>query len=178
MITSININTKNKKVFITSYSNNLVPKKPHRYHAPYYDKYFENGGVEAIKKDILFCFFSQEFQGSSTHYGKCMPSFFDKYDHKTDAKYQDFVRCGDDAEFRKDFLNTLYQHYLEYENKRKSKDLFNIKVGNSYIMKVHRGGAATTSTVARAKAFNRAEAEIIQKRFSHVSAEIIPLQQY
>jgi hypothetical protein len=173
MIKSINIDTKNKKVFITSYSNNVVPKTLYRGHAPYYDKYFENGGVEAIQKEILFAFFSREFQGSSTHYGKCMPSFFNKYDRGTDAKYQDFIRCGDDAEFRKAFLNRLYEHYLEYENKRKSKDLFHIKVGSSYIMKVTRGGAATTSNISIAKTFNRAEAEITQKRFSHASAEII-----
>ena len=41
---------------------------------------------------ILFAFFTREFQGSSTHYGKCMSSFFDKYDRET--RKWTCLKCG------------------------------------------------------------------------------------
>lgn len=180
-IKSININIKSKKVFITGACSSLRPLTYTKSHQPCFDKYFDDGGVEAIQKEILFEFFSRNFQGESTNYGKCMQSFFDKYkgDGNGDQKYEDYLSCTNgDAEFRKSFLNRLYKHYLDYERKRKNKELFVIKVGSSYIFKVGRGGASTTAYKSYAKAFNCATAEGLQKRFSHAGAEMIAVKTY
>ncbi len=173
-VQSINIDTKNKKVYITSYSSNVIPKIPQRCNYPYYAKFFDNGGVEQIKKEILFDFFSGSFQGTSTHYGKCINTFREKYTDKDHTTHDDYTRCYDDAEFRKDFLNRLYEHYLDYEKKRKSEVLFRVKVGSSYIMKLRRGEAITTECLKKAKTFNLADAEILRVRFERYGAEIIP----
>ena len=177
-IKSINIDIKSKKVFITSASSNTTPIIYDKWHAKSFDKYFDDGGIEAIQREILFEFFNRNFQGESTNYGKCIKSFFDKYKGNGDREYQDYLNCTNgDVEFRKSFLNRLYEHYLEYECKRKNKALFVIKIGSSYISKVGRAGATTTAYESHAKAFNCAIAESLQKRFSHANAEMVPVKE-
>ncbi len=181
-IKSINIDIKNKKVFITSASSSCVPKKYIRWHVEGFDRYFEDWGVEAIKKDILFQFFSGYFKGDSTHYGKCMQSFIDKYNGDGDLKFQDYLKYKDgDNEFREAFLNKLYEHYLEYERKRKSEELFIIKIrSSSYILKLKQSRAMTTAITTdiktKAKTFNLGEAEDIKQRFLYAGAEMIKVK--
>lgn len=171
IIKSIKIDAKNKKVFFTSYSNNVFPKIPHKWHCCHYDDFFDNGGIEAIKKNILFSFFSGSNQGLSTNYGKAMQLF--KYEGDS---YEIYKRCGDDAEFRTNFEKQLFNHFQEFEAKRKCKKLFNIKFSNSWLYYLKRNGAATCGSQAGAKKFNLAIAETLLKRFSHCGAELVEVQ--
>ena len=172
-IKSINIDTKNKKVFITSYPNNVFPPYISRSHLPYFDKFFENGGggVEAIQKDILFTFFGREFQGLSTNYGKAMELF----EHEGN-RYDTWQQCYDDPEFRINFENKLLDHFKEFEAKRKCKKLYNVRCGFQWILRVKRGGADTCESQSRAKKFNLAIAETLLERFKHCGAEIVEIQ--
>ena len=171
IIKSIKIDSKNKKVFITSYSNNITPKIFKKWHCSYYDDFFDKGGVEAIQKHILFSFFSGVNQGLSTNYGKAMKLF--KYEGDS---YEIYKKCDDDEDFKLSFYNKLFSHFQEFEAKRKSKRLFNIKVGRSWIYVVKRGGAATCESQASAKKFNLATAETLLKRFASSKPEIIEIQ--
>lgn len=173
IIKSIKIDSKNKKVFITSYSNNITPKIFKKWHCSYYDDFFDKGGVEAIQKHILFSFFSGVNQGLSTNYGKAMKLF--KYEGDS---YEIYKKCDDDEDFKSSFYNKLFSHFQEFEAKRKSKRLFNIKVGRSWIYVVKRGGAATCESQASAKKFNLATAETLLKRFASSKPELIEIQDF
>jgi len=171
-IRSIKIDTKNKKVFITSYPNNVTPPDISRSHFPYFDKFFENGGggVEAIQKDILRAFFSGEFKGLSTNYGKAMRTFECENEHEC------WKKCIKDPEFRINFENKLFNHFKEYEEKRKCKKLYNVKCGFNWISRVKTGGADICESQSRAKKFNLTTAETLLKRFEHCGAEIVEIQ--
>jgi hypothetical protein len=173
IIKSIKIDSKNKKVFITSYSNNITPKIFKKWHCSYYDDFFDKGGVEAIQKHILFSFFSGVNQGLSTNYGKAMQLF--KYEGDS---YEIYKKCDDDEDFKSSFYNKLFSHFQEFETKRKSKRLFNIKVGRSWIYIIKRGGAATCESQASAKKFNLATAETLLKRFASSKPELIEIQDF
>lgn len=170
IIKSIKIDSKNKKVFITSYSNNVTPKIFKKWHCSYYDNFFDNGGIEAIQKHILFSFFSGVNQGTSTNYGKAMQLF----KHEGDS-YEIYKKCNDDEDFKSSFYNKLFLHFQEFEAKRKSKRFFNIKVGESWIYYIKRGGAATCASQASAKKFNLATAETLLKRFASHKPELIEI---
>lgn len=169
-IKSIKIDIKNKKVFITSYPNNVCPPSISRSHLPYFDKFFENdgGGVEAIQKDILFSFFSGSNQGLFTNYGKAMQTF--------QCESGSWDKCIEDPEFKINFENKLLSHFKEYEAKRKCKRVFNIKIGYQWIVKLTTNGAKTNKNRDQAKKFNLAIAETLLKRFSNHGAEIVEIQ--
>ena len=169
-IRSIKIDTKNKKVFITSSCNNVSPPDYVCNQNPYWDKFFENngGGVEAIQKHILFSFFSGSNQGLFTNYGKAMETF--------ECESGSWNKCIEDSEFKINFENKLLSHFKEYEEKRKCKKLYNIRCGFNWIFRVKTGGADICESQSRAKKFNLTTAENLLKRFKHYGAEIVEIQ--
>lgn len=170
-IKSIKIDIKNKKVFITSSSNNIVPRYYSRQHHPYYDQFFDKeGGIDEIKKDILFSFFSREFQGLSTNYGKAIDTFKCEGD-----SYEVWDKCRIDREFKINFENQLLKHFNEYEAKRKCKRVFNVKIADQWIVKLTINSAITCGDQNRAKKFDLATAEIAKNRFARHGSEIVEL---
>ena len=171
IIKSIKIDIKNKKVFITSGCNNIVPRDYSRDHFPYYDQFFDKeGGIDEIKKDILFYFFSGSFNGLSTNYGKAISTF--KYEGDSDEIRG---KCGEDPEFKINFENQLLKHFNEYEAKRKCKRVFNVKIEDRWIVKLTPNSAITTADQNRAKKFDLATAEIALKRFAMHGTQIVEL---
>jgi hypothetical protein len=171
-IKSIKIDIKNKKVFITSSSNNVYPRYYSCQHHPYYDQFFDKeGGIDEIKKDILFSFFSREFQGLSTNYGKAVASF--KYGGD---RHEIWKKC-DDKEFRINFQNQLLNHFNQYEAKRKCKKVFNVKLTDDrWIVKLNTNSAITCADQNRAKKFNQAIAEEALKRFAMHGAKMVEVE--
>ena len=172
-IRSIKIDIKNKKVFITSSCNNVFPPDYVCNQNSYWDKFFENdgGGIEAIQKNILFSFFAGSNQGLFTNYGKAMQTF-----ECEGNDYDTWKRCCDDPEFKTNFENKLFNHFKEYEAKRKCKKLYNVKCGSRWILRVKRSGADICESQSRAKKFNLATAETLLERFKHCGAEIVEIQ--
>jgi hypothetical protein len=167
-IRSIKIDAKNKKVFITSACNNVIPKDYYNSHRSFFDKFFDKeGGIEEIQKRILFSFFSGSYQGLFTNYGKAMQTF------KSESGC--WQKCIDDPEFKIDFENKLLNHFKEYEAKRKCKKVFNVKVDQGWIAKLTASGAKINRNQDLAKKFNLAIAETVLKRFSNHGAEIIEI---
>jgi len=170
-VKSIKIDSKNKKVFMVSSSNNIYPKDYSRSHLPFYDKFFnEIDGIEKIQKHILFTFFSGESKGLYTTYGKAMASF------KCDGDaYEIWQKCRNDLEFKKSFENKLFKHFQDYEAKRKCKRVFNVKVGSDWIFKLKRNNTQTCKDQKQAKQFNITVAETVVKRFAHYQAELVEI---
>ena len=170
-IRSIKIDIKNKKVFITSSSNNIYPRYYSCNHQPYYDKFFDKeGAIDEIKKDILFSFFEGSYQGLFTNYGKAMQTFKCEGD-----SYKIWQKCFDNKEFGINFKNKLLTHFQEYEAKTKCKRVFNVKVDQGWIAKLTASGAKINRNQDLAKKFNLAIAETVLKRFSNHGAEIIEI---
>jgi hypothetical protein len=171
IIKSIKIDIKNKKVFITSGCNNIVPRYYTHNHCPYYDKFFDKeGGIEEIKKDILFSFFSGSFNGLLTNYGKAISTF--KYEGDSNEIWH---KCRIDSEFKIYFKNQLLNHFKEYEAKRKCKRVFNVKIEDRWIVKLTPNTAITSADQNRAKKFDLATAEIALKRFAMHGTQIVEL---
>lgn len=171
-IKSIRIDTKNKKVFMTSSSSSTFPSYYSCDHLPYYDKFFnEENAIEKIKKDILYSFFNGSFKGLSTNYGKAISTF--KYEGDS---YEIWEQCGEDPEFKINFQNQLLNHFQEYETKRKCKKAFNIKVSQGWIVKLTTNGAKTSTNQNLAKKFNLAVAEIVAETFTAHGTEIIEIK--
>jgi hypothetical protein len=171
IIKSIKIDIKNKKVFITSCSSSILPRYYSCDHCPYYDQFFDKeGGIEEIKKKILFNFFSGGFQGLSTNYGKAFSTF--KYEGDS---YEIWDKCRKDPEFKINFQNQLLKHFNEYEAKRKCKRVFNVKIADRWIVKLTSNSAITCGDQNRAKKFDLATAEIAKNRFARHGSEIVEL---
>ncbi len=171
IIKSIKIDIKNKKVFITSACNNIVPRYYTREHCPYYDQFFDKeGGIEEIKKDILFSFFSGSFNGILTNYSKAIETF--KYEGDSDEIWD---KCRIDREFKINFKNQLLKHFNEYEAKRKCKKAFNVKIEDRWIVKKNMTTVVTTADQNRAKKFDLATAEFICKSITAFETKIIEI---
>lgn len=170
-IKSIKIDIKNKKVFITSASNNVSPKNYYYSYYSFFDKFFDQeGGIEAIQKNILFSFFEGSYKGLFTNYGKAMATF------KCEGNsYEIWQKCFDNKEFRINFENKLLTHFKEYEAKTKCKKLFNVKVNQGWIVKLTTNGAKTHPSQDLAKKFSLTVAETILKKFCNYGAEIIEI---
>ena len=171
IIKSIKIDIKNKKVFITSGCNNIIPREYSCSHCPYYDQFFDKeGGIEEIKKDILFYFFSGSFNGLSTNYGKSISTF--KYEGDSNEIWH---KCRKDPEFKINFKNQLLKHFNEYEAKRKCKKAFNIKIEDRWIVKKNILTVITTADQNRAKKFDLATAEFVCKQIPVYETKIIEI---
>jgi hypothetical protein len=171
IIKSIKIDIKNKKVFITSGCNNIVPRYYTRSHCPYYDQFFDKeGGIEEIKKNILFDFFRGSFNGLLTNYGKAISTF--KYEGDSDEIWG---KCRKDPEFKINFKNQLLNHFNEYEAKSKCKRVFNVKIEDRWIVKKNTNTVVTTADQNRAKKFDLATAEFVSKQITAYETKIIEI---
>lgn len=171
IIKSIKIDIKNKKVFITSCSSSILPRYYSCDHCPYYDQFFDKeGGIEEIKKNILFNFFSGSFNGLLTNYGKAISTF--KYEGDS---YEIWNKCSEDHEFKINFKNQLLKHFNEYEAKRKCKRVFNVKIEDRWIVNKTKNTVVTTADQNRAKKFDLATAEFVSKSITAFETKIIEI---
>jgi hypothetical protein len=178
IVKSIKIDKKNKKVFITSHSNNVVPAYNHTWHATFFDDFFELG-IEEVQKEILYGFWQRSFQGQSTSYGKFYNYHFDNkkgytWDNVGKVKGEKLYDWDDRiAEHTYDELkNDLFNQYQEFLKLSSKKNLLFVRLGSQYIMKLTSRRTRLTNHKEYASKFTLAKVEEIRKRFNHYDVNI------
>ena len=172
-IKNVKIDKKNKRVFITSYCSNVIPKEAERWECKYYNNFFEkygNNAEEEIIKNILRDFNSGMNYGEATDYGKSVELYYERN--------PDVNRFGrDDAtdeEMRtesKQRVNELYKFYLQFKKDKKEK--YFVKLNGVYVRKLTAARAKTCYHPDGAKLFTKNDLPIIKRRFSNCEMEVI-----
>jgi hypothetical protein len=161
-IKSIKIDTKENKVFVISASSNVIPKTYRRWHATYFDKFFDLG-LEEVKKEILIAFYTENFQGESSDYGK----FFKINNKKLRRKI-----INDESELKAMLFNE-YKAFLEDKN---SKTKYIVKLANgNFILQMKRTWARVTDDIYFAQKLDLNKAKLACSKFSNSQPEIIKL---
>ena len=180
------IGIKNNEVWITSYSSNVTPRTPNRWHCKSLTKILVEQGKEAYEKEVLKEYWSGNFQNTGNMFDKVVTIFkknnpdytWGSVGHKKseDGKPDSF---GDVVKYTyEELMVKLHEAYLAFKNRKKEKLVIRVMV-DQYITKLGKRSCQHGMAKERAKVFNsREEAELasdtLKYAYKDMEPEIIP----
>lgn len=151
IVRSVKIDKKNNKVYINCASNNCWPHTFQKHLAPILTKTLEEKGEVQVIKDLLYCYYTGEFQpGGQNYYSKALTLL----DHK---KYN--WRNGNEHLFKpEEVQEELYKHYLTLKSEPSGKFIISsLKEyhGKVYISKFTKRHARFTKHIGLARVYRK-----------------------
>jgi len=175
------ISFKDNKVFITSTCNNIRPLHFNRCEATYLTHLLQEKGKNEVLKVILKEFWSGNFQGRSTIYGKFIEIFnlSKKYTWDNTKEEEDVGKVihGEKILYSYEELKeVLLKEFFDYKEKCSRKNLYIVEVDLvNYITKLTAKKANLSRYKSAAKKFTMAQVEDIKTKFTQCPVRAIAI---
>ena len=177
------IGIKNNEVWITSYSSNITPKIPSRWHADSLTKILVEKGKKEYEKEVLRLYWDGAFQNTDNLFDKSVqwfnrnnPCFVDcwaKVDDVPISVPSGTTKYNTYAELKE----KLHEAYLAFKNRKKEKLIIRVMV-DRYVTSLGKRSFRYGAIKEYAMIFNsREEAELASdtlKGYKDMEPEILP----
>jgi len=157
IVKSIKIDKKNKKVYVTSTSNNVYPKIYRKWENTYLTEIFKESDIISVIKEILYDYYSGNFQPGNQNIYSTSLFLLDrkKYNWENSSNFTE-----------EELKEVLYTNYLTIKSEPKGEFIVYIPDENVYVTRFTARRAYTTRHKEYARVYSKkSTAELLIQKY-------------